>query len=439
MKQQNDELINFCKEIANKLKRPDEVKKIVTDSNNKSILGGTPWEDTTLTAGYPSLVVLFSELDNWFPSEGWDEIAHEHLLALQNSMISSGFYQDISLFSGLTGIAFSVRAASKNETRYTEFLENIDQMIITMVDEYCNDLLNKQNKGISPLWVDVISGLSGVGRYLLQVENKAASQVREKIEKCLILMGNTIEINSTNAVGWYVPNEYLFTDKDKEQYPDGVFNLGMAHGVAGFISYLSLSLIKNPNDKEKKKTIEYMCDWLINKSEYRNYGLCWSSMISYEEEINSINLTSNDTRDAWCYGSAGIGRAIYLAGKATAREDYFDKSKEAFQAIYNRNLNEWRLEGPSFCHGYSGLLQIINRMLNDSNDEFYVSFQEKLVKLILEKYSEKYPFGFVDEEGTNKVTKIGLIDGVTGILLSLLSTIELQNQEITWDYLFLID
>ncbi|EIF2122596.1 lanthionine synthetase C family protein [Listeria monocytogenes] len=438
MKQQKDELIKMCKQIANTLKNPDEVKKIVTANTNISILGGTPWEDTTFSAGYPSLVVLFSELDNWFPDEGWDEISHKYLLSLQNSMISSGFYQNISLFSGLTGIAFSIRIASKNETRYTEFLENIDQMIITMVDQYCDDLMNKKNEGISPLWVDVISGLSGAGRYLLQVDNQASSQVQKKIEKCLILMGNSIEINNRNVVGWYVPNEFLFTDNDKEQFPNGVFNLGMAHGVAGLISYLSLSLIKNSDDGEKKETIEFMCDWLINKSEYRDYGLCWPSMIAFEEEINSVTLTSKDTRDAWCYGSAGIGRAIFLAGKATAREDYFDKSKEAFQAIYDRTWDEWRLEGPSFCHGYSGLLQIINRMYSDTNDEVYFSFKENLLELILEKYSEIHPFGFVDEEGTNKVTKIGIIDGVPGILLTLLSTIESQYPVITWDYPFLL-
>lgn len=437
MELQTDKIIEISKIIGNTLKNPEEVKKKVSNCNNKSMLGGIPWEDTTLTAGYPSLVVFFSELDNFFPNEGWDLIAHEYLLALQDAMITKSFHHDISLFSGLTGIAFAVRSASKNETRYSEFLEKIDCMVNEMVNEFC-DKLAFEKKGISPLWFDIISGLSGAGRYLLQVKNKNSKETLQKIDKCLISMGEPIEINYEKVMGWYVPNVYLFTEHDKKKYPEGVFNLGMAHGVAGFIAYLSLSGVYDINYKEKKKTIECMCDWLLDKSELRNYGLCWPSMISLQEDRKERETNDNITRDAWCYGSAGIGRALFLAGKFTERTDYVLKSKAVFKSIYSRTMNDWRLEGPSFCHGYSGLLQIINRMYMDTKEELYFSFKEKLIEIILEKYDANYPFGFVDEEGSNKVIKIGLLDGVAGIILTLISTIEFKNHVITWDYPFLL-
>ncbi|MGL5899486.1 MAG: lanthionine synthetase C family protein [Lactobacillaceae bacterium] len=435
MKYSDEDVIELCLQIANKLKKPNFVKSTVSMENNISILGGTPWEDTTLTAGYPALVVLFSELDKWFPNQRWEDTAHEYLLTLQTSMMENGFYQEISIFSGLTGIAHAVRSASKDGVRYINFLRKIDEMIIQLMNNQMLQLSGK-SEGIEPFKLDVISGIVGAGRYLMKCPLKESKDVIEKSISILNGISSSILVEGNEVEGWYVPVNNLFTQSDKFEFPKGAYNLGIAHGVSGFISYLSLlKLDKHPIESA---SLYNMTEWLINRGEDRDYGLCWASILGIEEYTEPQINSRNTTRDAWCYGSAGIGRAVYLAGKALNNTNYIKKSKDIFENIFRRGNKKWGLEGPSFCHGYAGLMHIVSQMFQDTKDTFYKNFMYEIREYVMNFYSNENIFGFMDEEGSNKINKIGLIDGVSGILLSLLSTCDKKRDKYNWDLPFMI-
>ena len=62
-------------------------------------------------------------------------------------------------------------------------------------------------------------------------------------------------------------------------------------------------------------------------------------------------------------------RSLYLAGSAIKQKRYIDIAKDGFTAILQRNVEDWNLEGATFCHGYSGLLQMTNRMFIDTGDK----------------------------------------------------------------------
>ncbi len=95
------------------------------------------------------------------------------------------------------------------------------------------------------------------------------------------------------------------------------------------------------------------------------------------------------------------------------------------------------MDGATFCHGYSGLLQITNRMYIDSGDSVYAELMYKIIDEILKLANEQDPFVYKDFEGENHLNKAGLIDGGSGIALSLMSTLETAH-DFTWDNCFLI-
>ena len=89
---------------------------------------------------------------------------------------------------------------------------------------------------------DVISGLSGVGRYLLCISDNPEALKRLKVilKYCISLI-QPICINGEHVPGWYIAPENLFTNADREKYPQGSFNCGLAHGIAGPLALLSLA------------------------------------------------------------------------------------------------------------------------------------------------------------------------------------------------------
>lgn len=101
----------------------------------------------------------------------------------------------------------------------------------------------------------------------------------------------------------------------------------------------------------------------------------------------------------WYYGTAGVCRSLYLAGKATDNKWYFDTARAGFKAILNRHTEEWKLDGATFCHGFSGLLQIANRILKDTEELFYVNLINKITEEIVKLKNDQNPFIFKDSEG----------------------------------------
>lgn len=185
-----------------------------------------------------------------------------------------------------------------------------------------------------------------------------------------------------------------------------------------------------------------MAEWLISKRKIIKQGIIWPSWVSFDEEIqNDIDNVKGENeiqyRDAWCYGTAGVCRSIYLASKALDNKSYSEIAKEGFKAIFERDVEDWNLDGATFCHGYAGLLQMANRMLIDTQDTLYAELINKVSDEIIKLADETNPFVFKDFEGANHIDKAGLLDGSAGIALSLISTINI-DKEFSWDNCFLI-
>lgn len=165
----------------------------------------------------------------------------------------------------------------------------------------------------------------------------------------------------------------------------------------------------------------------------------WQAKHFQEEHLIDNVKGENEIqyRDAWCYGTAGVCRSIYLASKALDNKLYGEIAKEGFKAIFERDVEDWNLDGATFCHGYAGLLQMANRMFIDTQDTLYAELINKVSNEIIKLADENNPFIFKDFEGMNHIDKAGLLDGSAGIALSLISTVNL-DKEFSWDNCFLI-
>ncbi|ANF94950.1 lanthionine synthetase C family protein [Paenibacillus bovis] len=426
-------------EVAERLKNPLQVKEQVMAPGNISVFGDHPWQDTLLSAGYPGIILLFGELDRQFPEDNWDMIAHDHLLALQEGLRNEG-YPNASMFSGLAGVAVAIKAVSHGGTRYQGFLDKLNELIIAEVedklrrDEYF--FYNNQG-GVSPVFYDVIMGLTGTGRYLLEI----ADEAKAKTTLCSILsymveLAQPITINGRDVPGWYVPEKHQFTDEDKKRFPNGNFNCGLAHGIPGPMALLSIALIHNIEVEGQREAVEVMARWLIDAARTDESGIYWTSFISYEEQTTGQTAPER-ARDAWCYGAAGTARALFLAGKALDNEEFYQQGLYGFDSIFKRGEAQWQLSGPTFCHGYAGLLHITSRMAAESGEERFHTYIKEVLSILLRHYDPELPFVFGDLEVQEYIHKAGILDGAAGVALTLLS-LDQPMDKLVWDHVFVI-
>ncbi|CUB13291.1 Nisin biosynthesis protein NisC [Bacillus cereus] len=439
-----EEILDIVLTTARKLSDPLLVKEHASGSENQIMINGMAyslWSDLALSHGYPGLCIVYSELDHMFPNDGWDSVGHEFLLEIQKAIEEQGV-NSLSTFGGLAGLTFAVESLSRNGTRYQNFLKTL----IEGLTYSTQDFIEKAQKSLEESSIltgdyDVIQGLSGIGRYLINKKNipMFKTLIKEILEYMVELTRDVI-IHEEKVPGWFIASEKLFLNSDRKNNPIGNFNCGLSHGIAGPLALLSISLQNGIEVGGQREAIKKIGDWLINFSMQEDNNLIFPGVVSWEEQCQG-RVQNISSRDAWCYGTLGVARALFLAGKSIGNQYFIEKSIQSFEGIYRRSEASWNIHSPTFCHGYSGLLHItklMNSYLKSDNLDFEI---KKLVEKLVKMYKNEYVFGFKDIENIEGrevyTNKPGFLDGTAGILLVLLHLYNDKNYT-GWDELFLL-
>ncbi|MFZ5818124.1 MAG: lanthionine synthetase C family protein [Bacillota bacterium] len=426
--------VTMAKRIARELTEPTEARKYGMDPRNSILLEGVsivPWNDLSLSHGYPGIALMFSELDRQFPDEGWDIHAFNYFQAMQEPLEGMGVH-NLSLFSGVTGVALAVLTASRGGLRYKTLLQRLEEFLVAMWPAYFARLLaqTQENVGATMQAYDVIEGLSGIGRYLLfRSDIPAMRAMLLDTLNYLVALTQPVTINGHSVPGWYVPVERQYLESDRLQYPQGNFNVGMSHGIAGPLALLSLAALHGVAVDGQREAMERVASWLLQVQLRDSMGGYWPGRVSWAEQINPDRQTSTAEehhRAAWCYGTPGAARSLWLGGKALGEERLCGAAVDSLVDCLHRPVETWNIDSPTFCHGKAGLLQITRRMFQDSGDPRLTVHVDRLTQMLLQGHAPTARFGFPDLEPANgqmrAVDKPGLLDGAAGVALVLLST-----------------
>lgn len=420
--------IEIVKKIALSLSDYEWMMKVMKSPKNKQMYNEKEipvYDEVTLSHGLPAICLLFSELSNAFPEEEWDVKAHELLIRLKDD-IECGKVRDLSMFSGYAGIGLCIESLSKNGTRYERLMKSINKIISETFEKYIEGL-NKAKYCFMRDY-DIISGVSGILSYTLN-QNELAS-INEEIKNYLIFRCQDISLGKEIVPGFYIPQENQFLEEDKKIFKNGNFNLGMAHGIPGIL----ISLCKIYSRKREGKTEEAIrkcADFLemfLEKTEMR-----WGAYVSFETYLEG-KIKSVATRDAWCYGTPGVSYALYIAGVVIKEKRYKDM---AIRAMLSVTKNLQGIYSPTFCHGFAGVAYIFLRFYEMTNIKEFQIFAKFLKNEIWKYYNETYPVGFRNIENSQNTDQIGLLSGVSGVLLVLLAFEDIHRTR--WDAAFQLD
>ena len=401
------------------------------------------WQSHGIAQGYAGIALLCGAADASMPGEGWDVVAHQHLTcavraAEQVPRLSC------SMFAGVGGLAFAAWYLSRLGARYSRLLRTLDTAVLHRVRSAVATPAHTE-PGLSVSTFDVISGLAGVGRLLLLRPH--LREHRLALDAVLRQLVSLTE-EGDGAPRWHTPAQFLADETMRISYPHGNLNCGLAHGIPGPLALLSLAAIAGVLVDGQMAAIRRAADWLCRHRLWDQWGVNWPTAVPLgprgapqappgHAPDQDAGTSLQPSRAAWCYGTPGIARSLWLAGRALNDPDYQNLAIDAMDAVYRRPLFARHIDSPTFCHGVAGLQQITLRFAHDSGLPVFIEAGRALHGQLMEAYEPDSLLGYRNlEPRGGRVDQPGLLDGAPGVALVLLAAA--RPVQPVWDHVFLL-
>ena len=436
--------VAIAQEVAGRLRECSMVERAADLARQQTAYPRTvTWRPVSASQGYAGLALACGAFDDSFPGAGWDLVAREHLrraVAAAERLQRATF----GMYSGLGGLAYAAWYLSRQGARYRRLLSTLDAAVLRLSTAATTALARDPPHGVGVSTFDVISGLSGIGRYLLlRQEGRAHAAALEQVLRCLVALSREVD----DLPRWHTPNRFMADEASRRQCPHGNLNCGLAHGIPGPLALLSLTAIQGIVVEGQLDAIRRIVGWLCRHRLRDPWGTNWPAIVPLPAPCSRTGAAAGDlpdgsatatpSRSAWCYGSPGVARALWLAGTALDDEACRRLALDAVAAVHRRPLRARQIDSPTFCHGVAGLQQITLRFANETGAPAMIEAARTLHRQIVAAYEPESLVGFRNvEPGGRRIDQPGLLDGAAGVTLVLLAAA--IPVEPRWDALFLL-
>lgn len=365
----------------------------------------------------------------------WERRGHGLLLGGAQA-IESSTANSVGLFGGMAGLGFAAHCLSHSGSRYRSLLLGIDAYFAQHLPAICSHLIS-QAGGLSEADFDLVSGITGIGVYLLS----RVRHNRDLVRTLSMLLETLVEILGVDALNlprWRTPKSLAIDSAMNRYFSEGHLNVGMAHGLPGPIALLALALQEGCTVRGHKACLRTSVDWLMSQQLTDEWGINWPAALPYSAASSpNTSVTIRPTRAAWCYGSLGIARALWIAANTLSDEHVRSTSLETIRAVLRRPDYARNIPSSTFCHGLAGLTYIVRRFAADTQEPELIEASATLVKDLQARFDHSSPFGYRDISHTgDTIDDPGLLEGAGGVLLTLASAV--VEEEPLWDRVFLI-
>ncbi|MFF9345836.1 lanthionine synthetase LanC family protein [Streptomyces sp. NPDC014734] len=431
--------------VAERLADPEHVARVASrDGNRDPVYDAVMWGPSTLANGLPGTALLYGELAR--ADESRREAAHRHLAAAARATAAA---PNRGLFSGPAALLAAAQTCAGPEGHY----RSLRRRLATWLAEDQTERLRvfrarARAGGRGTDWgaYDLVNGVSGTTRLLLDAAADPAESgpvVEAALDaslRHLIDLTAPIRVDGHRVPGWWVPVGLQVGTRDREAYPRGDFNLGMAHGIAGPLAVLSTAYETGHGPPGLRDALHRVVDWLLSWTLHDDAGPYWPARAGWDDEVAPRRPRRLFTRTAWCYGTPGVAAALLRAATALDRPDWRAAAVDALRAALRRDESAWAIEGPTVCHGYAGLLRVVARAAETTGDPELRAGQLRLTDKVLECLDDDAPFAFRhlmrfpaaarSPVPHRAVDAAGMLEGAAGVALALLPV---SREPLPWD------
>ncbi|MBK9073193.1 MAG: lanthionine synthetase C family protein [Myxococcales bacterium] len=294
-------------------------------------------------------------------------------------------------------------------------------------------------KDAPPRAYDLASGLVGLGIYGLESTNTKAGT--EIVSVVLSLLADRSEPVDSLRSRWLTPRELLF-GSNREAYPDGVYDLGVAHGVPGIIAFAAESYARGIAREVALDIAGKAVEWILSVR-VLDGGPGYDSWVEHGKNAYTGNQV------AWCYGGLGLAATVLRAAQVFSRSDWHGQAVNIARACADVSLSSFELRSHALCHGSAGIAHIFNRMYHATNDPIFKRAAVSYYEACVGAFDPAIGFGgYLDlatiftgkntqseSMTTAKVGSWNFLTGTSGIGAALLAAI--GDVEPLWDRLLL--
>jgi lantibiotic biosynthesis protein len=433
--------------VADRLTDPVRVVSVTDAPENAMHLpsgSATPWRSVVLSDGYPAVALLFAELGATDPARR--PAFHGHLTA---ALSCPAPQQVPQLFIGAVSLAFAAHTAARGFGGYPTLLPKLDVSIAPQIRSRAHLDRDRISAG-EPIGAfdgyDVITGASGVGRYLLARLEPGTAGATEEVETALrevlatlvaVALADDVEVDGLRVPAWWVRHSVV-AEPSEPSGSSGHLNLGLAHGVCGPLALLALAWRAGVRVDRQDEAMARIVALLTAHRFTDDAGPGWPMA------LGTSALRHGDQggrhREVWCYGAAGVGRSLYLAGSVLEEKGWQAEAHAALEAVL-KVTGAAGLHDASLCHGWAGLLQIYWRMFRDTGEPRYAAAVDLLAGKVVDAFDPQTPFGYRYTHPSLDIgmERPGFLEGAAGIALALNSYATGTLPATNWDAALLLN
>lgn len=312
--------------------------------------------------------------------------------------------------TGLSGVGWLIHYLTKKrlfELDADDFLEDLDTLLIENIPFQ-----------VKNLFYDLLHSSLGIGFYLIKRKRfKAVEQIVAGLYETAIVTDEEIK--------WQ-----RFDDYHAKAF---IYDLGLAHGNAGILNFLSLCY-ENEILTEK---VHYLLKGLIRFFLNNKRSLTQSPTYFVSSELKSIypeRRADRTSRLAWCYGDLGITYTLLLTAERMDDNILYTETIHMLLTIAKRRYPAYTgIEDAAFCHGTAGVGYIFLKLYQKTKNTEFLSTAEYWAEQTInlgntEGGSCGYLFA-LDHKSMQNCND--LLNGLMGVNLFLLS---LKHADITSDW-----
>ncbi|MFD8780980.1 lanthionine synthetase C family protein [Kitasatospora sp. NPDC059599] len=340
------------------LRLSDRIAELLTDpADAPPAWTSRPHWRQSLAHGAPGIALLHIERaatgrGPWDPARAWLAVAAD-------GPVTSG--ADSYLYYGAPALAHTLAcAAQARPGSCSNALAHLDGAVAVNALRRCDATLARIARGDLPTLAefDAIRGLAGVGSVLLR--RAPDGEAIQRVLHCLTRLTAGVKHNGRMLPGWWTQDGPSGTPD--ERFPGGHANSGLAHGIVGPLALLSLALRRGIEVDGQRESIHTILVWL---GRWRD-GHAWPYWITPGNLDGAARTPLAPQRPSWCYGTAGVARALQLAALALDDSRLRHRAESTLATALADPKALAATTDLSACHGYAGLAHIAHRAAADA-------------------------------------------------------------------------
>ena len=293
----------------------------------------------TLGSGAAGLALFYTYLAEATTEERWADVAAGYLDRMIDSVSRMAAWP--SLYSGFTGAAWTLehlKGRLLEDDGEDEASREIDDTLLALLGH-----------GAWRGNYDLINGLVGFGVYAFEALPRPAGR------ECLTLLLDQLERladERPEGLSWHTHPE-LLPDHQRRLFPDGYYNLGLAHGVPAVAAFLGSLCAAGHEPERARRLLEPAVAWILAQKQAPEAGGHFPHTVAEGAGPQSSRL-------AWCYGDPGIAVALLQAARLAGNGAWErDARRLALDAAARRD--DAGIKDACLCHGSAGLGHLFGR------------------------------------------------------------------------------